>query len=88
MFAAYVKVQSKPAPAGAWTAPGGRRVAVVIGWVGFITSLSAMLCSLVPSPDATDPVGSTTKLLIATAAVLVSGAGLYALAHFRRAKAA
>jgi amino acid transporter len=86
MFAAFVRAQAKPAPSGAWTSPGGPRVARLIGWLGFIVSLSAMLLSLVPSPDASDPLGSTIKLLIATAAVVVSGTALYALAHFRRVK--
>jgi amino acid transporter len=88
MFAAYIKMQAKPAPAGAWTTPGGAGVARIVGWVGLVVALSAMIASLAPSPDAADPIGATAKLLSATAAALVSGAGLYALAHLRGAKLA
>lgn len=80
LFAAYLIAQRKPAPAGAWVAPGGRGGALTIGAVGFIVTLSAVLCSLVPSPDAEDQLGTTLKLLLASAVLLLSGVVLYALA--------
>ncbi len=84
LFAAYLKAQSTPAPAGAWVGPGGTTGARVIGIVGFLVTLSAILCSLVPSPDAEDAAGATLKLLWASAVLLLSGAVLYGLAKLRR----
>jgi amino acid transporter len=83
LFAAYLIVQRKPAPAGVWVAPGGRGGALMIGIVGFLVTLSAVLCSLVPSPDAADPVGTTMKLLFASAVLILSGVLLYTLAKLR-----
>jgi amino acid transporter len=84
LFAAYLIAQRMPAPVGAWVAPGGKRGAVAIGVVGFVVTLSAVLCSLVPSPDAADQLGATLKLLLASAVLLLSGVVLYALAKWRR----
>jgi amino acid transporter len=84
LFAAYLIAQRKPAPAGAWVSPGGRNGAVVIGGVGFVVTLSAVLASLAPSPDAEDPVGTTLKLIWASAVLILSGVVLYALAKWRK----
>src|SRR4029079_12533238 len=54
LFAAFIKAQSTPAPAGVWTSPGGPKAARLIGWIGFIVTASAILCTLAPSPDAAD----------------------------------
>lgn len=45
--------------------------------VGFVVTTSAILCSLVPSPDASDPAAVLAKLIVATLAMTASGAGLY-----------
>ncbi|QGZ94888.1 APC family permease [Terricaulis silvestris] len=84
LFAAYLIAQRMPARVGAWVAPGGKRGAVAIGTVGFLVTLSAVLCSLVPSPDAQDQLGTTLKLLLASAVLLLSGVVLYALALWRK----
>ncbi len=84
LFAAYLIAQRKPAPAGAWVSPGGRGGALVIGVVGFLVTLSAILASLVPSPDAADQLGTTLKLLWASAVLILSGVVLYGLAKWRK----
>ena len=86
LFVAYLKAQAHAAPEGAWTTPGGAPVARVIGWTGLLVSLSAIACTLVPSPDAADPAGATLKLLFASGVLILSGAGIYALARARRAE--
>ena len=45
--------------------------------VGFLVTTSAILGSLVPSPDAADPIASVIKLLFATAVMTATGAALY-----------
>jgi glutamate:GABA antiporter len=84
LFVAYLKAQERQAPAGAWVTPGGPNAARAIGWTGLLVSLSAIACTLVPSPDAADPAGATLKLLFASAVLILSGAGLYALVRARR----
>ena len=58
----------------------------MIGATGLIASLSAVLCTLAPSPDATDKVGAVAKLVIACGVLVGSGVILYAVAepHRRR----
>ncbi|HVZ99129.1 MAG TPA: APC family permease [Caulobacterales bacterium] len=84
LFAVYLKVQGKPLPEGAWATPGGARWARVIGVVGFVVTASAIVCTLVPSPDATDKTEYVVKLIVASAILLLSGAVVYALAWLGR----
>jgi glutamate:GABA antiporter len=85
LFMAYLKAQDRPAPAGVWVTPGGTNAARAIGWTGLLVSLSAIACTLVPSPNAADPAGATLKLLFASGVLILSGAGLYAFVRARRA---
>lgn len=85
MFAAYVRVQARrPTATEAWTPPGGAATARVTGIVGFAVALSAILCTLVPSPDAADKVGAVVKILIASALLVFSGVAVYAVARRRQ----
>lgn len=80
LFAAYFVAARTPAPAGIWAAPGGVRGARFVAGAGFIVSASAIACSLVPSPEAADPVGATVKLLVATGVMLGVGIAIYGFA--------
>ncbi len=72
LFIAYVRVQSVRPPAGEWRVWGGARAARIVGGVGLLVTLSAIACTLVPSPDASDKAAAVFKLIAATA-VLVGG---------------
>ena len=74
MFVAWRKIASGPAA----------RFGAALG---FLVTTSAILGSLVPSPDATHPVATVVKLLFATAVMTAAGAGLY-YAGLRRSQAA
>jgi amino acid transporter len=74
MFVAWRKIAERPA-------------ARFGASVGFLVATSAILGSLVPSPEAAAPVASVVKLLFATAVMTVSGAALY-FASARRSLAA
>ena len=86
LFAIYWKVQARPPPSGAWTSAW---LARLIGATGFLVALSAVLCTLAPSPDAVDKAGAVAKLVTACGVLVASGIVLYALAgrHRRRALA-
>ena len=77
LFAAYWRVQTRPAPAGAWIAPGSANLRRAIALVGLLTSLTAIVCSLTPSPDAPDPVAAVTKLFLASAVLIAGGVVVY-----------
>jgi amino acid transporter len=88
VFAVFLVVQSRPPPPHAWRTPGGPAVARLIGAVGLAATALAVGCTLVPSPDARDPLGEVSKLVAASALLILSGVGFYWLAERRRAAAA
>jgi amino acid transporter len=87
LFLAYLRADG-PVPAGAWTAPGGRTGRKTLAWMGLVLTVSGIACTLIPSPDATDKLGATVKLLVATAVLIGLGAAIYAQASRRRTAAA
>ena len=87
LFIVYLKVQAQPAEA-IWTTPGGRNVAQFVGLVGLGVTLSAIACTLVPSPDAADKIAAVVKLIVASAVLIGSGVAIYAAAILRGRRAA
>jgi len=84
-------VQRRPAPGDAWRTPGGRGAALAVGAVGLTATVVAVLCTLVPSPDAKDQLGEMVKLVFASGVLICSGVAFYAAARWRagaRARAA
>ena len=88
LFAVMIAVQSRAFPADGWRAPGGRGMALFIGWGGFLGTVTAVVCTLVPSPEAADQLGEVLKLVGASACLILSGVGAYVLARHRPARAA
>lgn len=91
LFAVFLAVQRRPAPRDAWRLPGGRAAALAVGAVGLTAAIVAVLCTLVPSPDAEDQMGEMVKLVFASAVLIFSGVAFYAAARSRagaRARAA
>jgi amino acid transporter len=88
LFAVFLAVQvraprSGAAPADAWRTPGGRSVALAVGAVGMAATLAAVLCTLVPSPEAKNQLLEAAKLVFASVVLIVSGVAAYALAKRR-----
>ncbi len=81
LFVVYLIVQGRAAPADAWTAPGGSRTARLIGAVGLVVTLSAIACTLVPSPDAADKLAAVVKLVVASAVLIAAGVAVYGMAQ-------
>ncbi len=81
LFAVLIVVQGRPAPEGAWTMPGGPWAARAVGVIGLVFTVSALICTLAPSPDAPDKAAAVLKLVIASAVLIGAGAGAYALSR-------
>ncbi len=88
LFAVFLATQRQAAPADAWATPGGRGAALAIGAVGLTATIVAVLCTLVPSPDAKDQVGEMLKLVMASGVLIVSGVAFYVAAKWRSARTA
>jgi amino acid transporter len=83
MFIAYWKVQSRPAEGLDFKTPGGPVVGRIVAVVGLLVTVSAILGSLVPSPDATDAMGTFIKLVVASAVMIGIGAAIYGVHYLR-----
>ncbi|HEV7158701.1 MAG TPA: APC family permease [Caulobacteraceae bacterium] len=79
LFLSYFRVRGA-AEAGVWTAPGGDRGRRILALVGLAVTASAIACTLVPSPDATDKAWAVAKLVIASVVLIAIGALIYARA--------
>jgi hypothetical protein len=86
LFIVYWKVQTETLPAAGWDPPGGPSAARKIALVGLVVTISAILCTLVPSGDAKDKLAETLKLVLSSSVLILVGAGAYALGHFRKPK--
>jgi amino acid transporter len=84
LFLAYFAVKG-PAEPGIWIAPGGVAGRRAIAITGLVVTTTAIACTLVPSPDATDKLGAVIKLLASSGVLIGAGALIYALAQRRRA---
>jgi amino acid transporter len=91
LFAVFLTLQvraarSGPAPPDAWRTPGGRPVALAVGAVGMAATVVAVLCTLVPSPDAKNQLWEAAKLVFASAVLVLSGVAAYVLAARRNVR--
>jgi len=84
MFAVYMKCARLPSVPGAWTPPGGRRTSVALAWLGQISTLIAIACSLAPNTGDAHPIAGLLKIVLSTMAMLIVGLVLYWLATRRR----
>ncbi|HEY1416085.1 MAG TPA: APC family permease [Caulobacteraceae bacterium] len=83
LFLAYLRANGPVAP-GVWVAPGGPAGRKTLAWMGLAVTATAIACTIVPSPDATDKLGAVVKLVVASAALIGIGAAIYAAASRRR----
>jgi amino acid transporter len=81
MFAAMIKLQGEPAPAGIMRVPGGRPVAIVLASVGLATTAISIVLAALPPEDATDATLAVLKVVGSGVALLVIGVILYARAR-------
>lgn len=83
IFAAHLKVGPPPAGAG-WRIPGGRPAGVAVSIVGLLATVSAIVCSAAPSPDAPDKLGAVLKVVAAGVVMVAAGAAAYGLSRLAR----
>jgi len=88
VFWVYIKTANMPPVPGAWTPPGGKRTTRILGWLGMVSSLVAIVCSAVPSSSDPHPAAAFLKIVISAAAMIGVGLLFYWLATRRRTAAA
>ena len=77
LFAAMIRLQSRPAPPGAMRLPGGKRVAIPLACMGFLCTTAAIIFSLFPAEEEPNPVTAFLKIVIMTAVLLLAGLAVY-----------
>ena len=83
MFAAYWIVQKRDQPDLDFRTPGGARRAHLLAGLGIVMVLSAIVGSLVPSPEEPHPLMAFVKLLAASLAMILAGAAIYGFNKLR-----
>jgi len=86
VFASMFKVQALPAPMEGFRVPGGRPVARFVASVGFLTTLSTIFFSVIPSPDEPNKLLAVVKIVGATVLMVGLGWLLYFLGSRNRQK--
>jgi len=84
LFAVYIRQSGKPIPEGGWRAPGGHLGRLLLGGVGLVMTVVAIVCSAIPSGDDPHPMTTLTKIVVSNVAMLVVGLVLYWLGSRRR----
>jgi hypothetical protein len=84
LFVVYMRQSGKPMPEGGWRAPGGHMGRFLLGAVGLVMTVVAIVCSAIPSGDDFHPIASLTKIVISNVAMVVVGLALYWLGSRRR----
>jgi amino acid transporter len=83
LFAAMIRIQSRPAPPEARRVPGGRPVAIVLGTLGLASTAATIVLSVIPGGDETNKPLAVIKVLSATAVLMGAGVAIFLLARFK-----
>ena len=84
MFAALIRLQREPAGPEVWRVPGGSKVAVGMGLLGFATTAISIVLACLPPADARHPALAVLKVVGSSLALIVVGVWLYARGKARR----
>ena len=77
LFAAMIRLQSRPYLPGTIRLPGGKRLAIPLACLGFFSTSATILLSLFPAEDEQHPTAALAKLLIMTLVLLLAGVAVY-----------
>jgi glutamate:GABA antiporter len=73
VFSSLIRLQREDAGPDVVRIPGGRPVAIVVGVVGFITTVITIGCSMIPANDEPDKILAVAKIVGLTAILLAAG---------------
>ncbi|HTV60719.1 MAG TPA: APC family permease [Verrucomicrobiae bacterium] len=85
VFASLIRLQREPPDPGVLRIPGGKRVAIAIGVLGFVSTSVTILFSLMPAADEPHPVFAVLKIVVLTAFLILLGVFTF---HWGKSKAA
>ena len=77
MFAALIRLQKEPVEPGVVRIPGGKPVATAIAVLGFIATVLVVIGSVIPDASEPNKVLAVVKVVLLSAALVLTGAALY-----------
>ena len=77
LFAAMIRLQSRPVPAAVFRLPGGRATAISLACLGLVSTSCTIALSLFPAEDDANPTATLIKVLVMTAVLLAAGIAIY-----------
>jgi glutamate:GABA antiporter len=77
VFAAMIRLQSRPSAAGVIRLPGGKRFAIPLACLGFFSTSAAIILALFPAEDEPNPAVALFKLVVMTFVLLFAGFIVY-----------
>jgi len=83
LFAAMIRLQSRPAGPEVRRVPGGKPVAIALASVGFLSTAITIVLSAIPGADEPNKPLAVAKVLGATAALIGLGVGVFLFARFK-----
>jgi amino acid transporter len=84
LFAAMARAQNKPAGPAVQRVPGGRPVALALAAVGFVTTLTAIVLSVIPASEEPNKPLAVAKVLVSTVVLIGGGTLLFRVAERKR----
>ena len=84
MFAAMIRVQREPAGPEVIRVPGGRRVAVLMGMLGLLTTIITSVLACIPATDEPNKLLAVVKVIGSSALMVAIGAIIYWIGKKRR----
>jgi glutamate:GABA antiporter len=77
LFAAMIRLQSRPSTPGAIRLPGGKRFAIPLACLGLFSTTATIILSLFPAEDERNPAAALLKLIVMTFVLLAAGVAVY-----------
>ncbi len=87
LFAAMIKLQREPAGPDVIRVPGGSTFAKLVAILGFLTTATTIVLSLIPQPDEPNKALALLKIVGGTGALILIGVGIYIAGKRRMVKA-
>jgi amino acid transporter len=83
LFAALIRLALRGS-IGRYPLPGGAPVAIALAAVGFFATAATIVLSAIPSPDDANPPLAFAKVVLSTAAIIVTGLVVFAVGRRRK----
>jgi len=84
LFASMIRLQDRPAGEDVIRVWGGRRVAVVLAAIGFMSTLLTIVLSVIPGEDEPHKALAVAKVLVSTAVLIGAGVVVFLVAERRK----